>query len=129
MFCKYDTHAKCLHGFQTLAYSRPCHFREAPPTESSCRTWSRNAQCSNATAIDCIIQWNGSVPDTLGPREMCWLASSPHFRGRIMSCIRERGSVLYLGMAKDFTILIHQQENSQRSYYPPNQACRQNDTA
>ena len=43
-------HCHELHSFGTLAYSRPCHFREAPPTESSCCTctWSRN---SNATAI------------------------------------------------------------------------------
>ena len=53
VFCKYDTHAKCLHGFQTVAYSRPCHFHEAPFTEGSCHTLSRNTQCSNATEINC----------------------------------------------------------------------------
>ena len=34
VFCKW---AKCLHSFQTFAYSRLCHFREASPARSSWR--------------------------------------------------------------------------------------------
>ena len=41
--------------------------------------------------------------------------------------IRECGSVLYLGMTKE--ILKYHTDAPERSYYPPNQACRQNDTA
>ena len=57
LLCRCRPCAKCLHGFQTFAYliSRPCRFREAPPAGSSCRTRSRNTQCSNATEIDCTV--------------------------------------------------------------------------
>ena len=44
VFCKYDTHANAC---MALAYSRLCHFREAPPTAALGHAY--NTQCSNAT--------------------------------------------------------------------------------
>ena len=36
VFCKRETHAKCLHSFWTSVYSGLCSFCDYPPTGSSC---------------------------------------------------------------------------------------------
>jgi len=61
VFCKCETHAKCLHSFWTSVYSGLCSFVTIHPQEvlgAMLKGCSRNTKCSNGTEIDNPGHWS-----------------------------------------------------------------------